>query len=178
MQGVGLMGMFDYVTCPPELLPDGFVPDGYPFGETSFQTKDFDSTMASYRITPEGRLEIHLYDMQPTGKWYYHDFNKNGEKVYCEKDEMHGGSDPTLPYAEFERVGERWAEVHSVDGQKYTGEFSFYASERTPQSSLLGGGDKWHEYIAKFVDGQLVEIRDDSDRMERAMEKLKKEKGV
>lgn len=33
------------------------MPDGYPFGETNFQTKSFECIMITYRITPEGRLE-------------------------------------------------------------------------------------------------------------------------
>ena len=56
-------------------------------------------------------------------------------------------------------------ELHQRDGSLYSGEFNFYTS---------GKGGRWYEFIAKFKDGQLQEIVDDSARMEEAL----KQKGV
>jgi hypothetical protein len=65
----------------------------------------------------------------------------------------------------FDNEESTWHEYHLRDGRPFTGEFSFYTAEggATPVG-------RWHEYVAKFEDGQLQEIVDDSERMERALQ--------
>jgi hypothetical protein len=48
----------------------------------------------------------------------------------------------------FKRENEHWEEYTDQHGKLFTGSFTFYTYR----------GDKWHEYTAYFVDGQLREI--------------------
>lgn len=57
-------------------------------------------------------------------------------------------------------------EWHNRDGSLFSGEFNFYTN---------GANGRWYEFTARFEDGQLQEIVDDSERMERVMAQLRAE---
>lgn len=122
------MGMFDYVECEVE-LPDAFVVEDQRY---CFQTKNFENTMDTFRITKEGRL------------FYL-------EKIW----EYLGEYDPgwTKPKGtkipKYEVVREEWVEWHTHRGTPFHGEFNFYTSDKNKN---------WHEYIAIFEHGQLAKI--------------------
>lgn len=116
------MGMFDYVTCEVP-LPDGWQPD-------ELQSKDFDCSMTTVRVSAEGRLLIERYDSYTVPK----------EERPC----------PDAPEGSIEAIcgilgkrNRRWEDLN------YHGDFNFY-----------GGVFKndWHEYYARFTEGQLDRI--------------------
>lgn len=115
------------------------LPDGYtPASNERFQTKNFDNAMMTLKITANGRLEILLFDEEYVGE-YHPEWAEDGF---------------TIP--RYERINERWSEWHERDGSKFHGRFTFYG---------IDDQNKWHEYIAKFTDGQLEEILIVPDRL-------------
>jgi hypothetical protein len=124
------MGMFDNVYCN-QPLPDGFI------SRSGFQTKDFDRAMETYTITPDGHLMhrfIDHYDPVPEGEWKYVGTTDPLEKIW------HEASKEKAVYAERDVNFHGW--------------FRFYAGEGKRED----GTWRWHEYRAKFTDGQLVKI--------------------
>ena len=99
------MGLYDSIFCEMP-LPDGYVPN------RECQTKALDNELATYRITPEGRLV-----REKTGTFRENrpeppvDMEHHGYIVFCDIDGDANADDAT-----------------------------------------------WHEYQAKFTDGQCVEI--------------------
>jgi hypothetical protein len=128
------MGMFDYVKVGVP-LPDGWVP-----GE--LQSKDFDCTMTTVEITPEGRLRIEDFEYEevPKAERRYPDATSGWKAI--------AGS--------IRKTNRRWRDLN------YHGVFEFYGDERIapPKNPPYYEADehKWHSYNAKFTDGQLVEI--------------------
>jgi hypothetical protein len=136
------MGMFDYVVCEAP-LPDGWAAD-------ELQTKDFDCTMTTLRISAEGRLLIERYESYTVPK-------------------------EDRPYPDAEEGD--WREIVGMWGKRnkhwedlnFHGEFNFYGNEGVGERTfvpLTPGStvghyrqDKlWHEYNARFTDGRLVRI--------------------
>lgn len=113
------------------IVCDRIMPDGLDGSEVEFQTKDFDNEMDVITITTDGRLKRDL--------WHYEDTSKD-----------------KLPYPDAKPgswqsicgIITRVVDKEDVD-MNFHGTFYFYASDKDK---------KWHEYIAKFTDGNLVEI--------------------
>jgi hypothetical protein len=149
------MGMFDWVKV------DVPLPDGWraPNDET-FQTKDFESTMTTIWITPEGRLMVEDSDIEIVP-----------EAERPGYDPATGGFTGSLGglIGSIRHINHKWRDLN------YHGWFGFYGSE-SPDNGHTGGfftnGKRysdvnmtvelpsliWHEYRVKFTDGQLVEI--------------------
>lgn len=146
------MGMFDYIRC------DYPLPDGWQAGE--LQTKDFDCEMVEHVITKDGRLMLERIDethLVPKVERPYPD----------------APDDSIMPMCGAIRT------VRSRHDANFHGTVNFYGSEyRTLEDQparprgVAHHGDAvtdyttgaplkhiWHEYEAKFTDGQLVEIR-------------------
>jgi hypothetical protein len=132
------MGMFDYVRC------DVPLPDGEQWGEQDLQTRDFEygdigASMTTYHITAEGRL-----------------LRLDREMEWIPPDEPVDTSSRSLIHllASFgteREVSRTWVDV------EHHGYLRFYGSKTDPiqfRSDVL----RWHEYKAKFTDGQLIEI--------------------
>lgn len=104
------------------------LPDGW-HGK-GMQSKDFECEMTLYRITAEGRLTRQDSDWEDVPK---------AERPYPDAAE----DDWKRNIGARRRINIRWPDTN------YHGIFNFY-----------GGGfqNDWHEYNAKFTDGQLVEI--------------------
>jgi hypothetical protein len=106
------------------------LPDGFS-GE--LQTKDFDCPyMDVYTISADGRLMERYVEREepvPESEWKYVGSTHPLEKI------RHEHSKTKIIY------GERDTNYH--------GWLNFYG----------GSADEWHEYNAKFTDGQLVEIK-------------------
>ncbi len=137
------MGMFDYVKS--EIaLPDGFS------GE--LQSKDFGCDMTDIVIRANGRLEIERFEYETTPK---------EERPYPDADD---DSIMALCGA-LKRVNRRWEDLN------YHGDFCFYGYENVGEQTFVpayegatwghrDGEKRWHEYVARFTDGNLVSIRD------------------
>lgn len=143
------MGMFDYVRCE-AALPDGW--DGH-----DLQTKDFDCEMVTHVITKDGRLMLERIDET---------------HVVPQEERPYPKEDGLLGMCGMLRT------VRSLHDSKFHGVVNFYGSEyRTPDDqpaqpkgvAAQGGNYSdyttgaplkhvWHEYNAKFTDGQLVAI--------------------
>lgn len=143
------MGMFDYVRS--EIpLPDGFT------GE--LQSKDFDCTMTEIVIRANGRLEIERFEYETTPK---------DERPYPDADE-----DSAMSFVGcIRKVNRRWEDMD------YHGDFEFYGYERVgPQTFVplydgakvgyYKGETRWHEYVARFSDGQLAWVKDATQGIE------------
>lgn len=105
------------------------LPDGWEPDE--LQSKDFDCTMTKVRISAEGRLEIERYESYDVPK---------AERPY-----------PNAEPGSFEEICGIWGKRNRHwEDLNFHGDFNFY-----------GGGFKndWHEYLARFTEGQLVRIR-------------------
>jgi hypothetical protein len=107
------------------------LPDGWLPGE--LQTKDFDCEMVTHVITKDGRLMLERIDET-------HLVPKE-ERPYPNDDGLLGmcGSIRT---------------VTSLRDSNFHGVANFYGSEGTPNTPDY----HWHEYNAKFTDGNLQEI--------------------
>jgi hypothetical protein len=123
------MGLFDYVRCEVP-LPDGF--DG------ELQTKDFDCPyMETYTITKDGRLLLrYVSEWVPTpeSEWKYTGDDDPLHKLWHE-------SSKKRPI-----FADRDINFHGMLG--------FYGHT----GRHADGTWRWHEYSAKFTDGQLIEI--------------------
>lgn len=115
------MGMFDYVKVN-QSLPDGWSSD-------ELQSKDFDCTMTTVEITPEGRLMVEDFEYEEVPK--------------AERPHPNGKGLLAL-MGSVRKINRRWRDLN------FHGRFRFYGGG--------GGEDDWHEYEAKFTDGSLVEI--------------------
>jgi hypothetical protein len=123
------MGMFDYLICNYP-LPDGFVVDL----EDSFQTKSFDNEMTTYHIGIDGTLS-------------YEDFQY---ETVPEEERPWYGTD------KFEGLGRLIGSLRRVNEKiiqlpDYHGDIRFYTSTQDP--------DTWHEYIARFTNGKVQDIK-------------------
>jgi hypothetical protein len=127
------MGMFDYVRC--ELpLPDGWGADG---SYVELQTKDFEFPyLETYTITKGGRLTrrfVSDWEPVPESEWEYVGDDNPLHKLWHERSKR--------------------KPIHSERDVNFHGMLNFYGSE----------GTRWHEYNAKFTDGQLVSIEAATD---------------
>jgi hypothetical protein len=143
------MGMFDYIRCEVP-LPDGWKP-------YDLQTKDFDCQMVTHVITKDGRLMLERIDRCEEVP--------RAERPYPNDDGILGLMGSIRNYK-------------SLHDSKFHGVVNFYGSEyQTPdgQPASYKGVEHdadgvrchttkaplkhvWHEYNAKFTDGQLVSI--------------------
>lgn len=127
------MGMFDYVKVGVP-LPDGWE-------ATELQSKDFACKMTTVEITPDGRLRIEEFEYENVPK---------EERPHPDKDGILG------MMGSIRKVNRRWRDLN------FHGVFNFYGQERIapPANPPYFHPDehKWHEYNAKFTDGQLVKI--------------------
>ena len=129
------MGMFDDVRC------ERVMPDGYDArGRAAFQTKDFECQMIEYRISDEGRMLQPILRTEEVPK---------AERLYPDADEG-----LLALCGSMRTVYEKWHDMN------YHGIVHFY----THDSDGKGGGT-WHGYLAKFIEGQLVEITLDDETM-------------
>jgi len=156
------MGMFDYLRCEVS-LPDGWKPP------RELQTKDFDCNMVTHVISAEGRLMLSRIDrVEEVPK---------AERPYPNDDGFLGLCGSIRTHT-------------SLHDSNYHGLVNFYGSEyQTPEGAPASyhgvehdaDGVRchktktplkhvWHEYNAKFTDGQLVgiEIVPDLDRAARS----------
>jgi hypothetical protein len=105
------------------------LPDGWKPDE--LQSKDFDCSMTNIRISAEGRLLIERYESYtvPKEDRLYPDAKPGSIEEIC---------------GILGRRNHRWEDLN------FHGDFNFY-----------GGAFKndWHEYMARFTEGQLVSIR-------------------
>jgi hypothetical protein len=129
------MGMFDdflYEHADP--LPDGFK-------GRNFQTKDFECSMVTYRLSPEGRLMQPIWrsEVVPKHERPYPDAEEGTLHAIC-------GSMRTIV--------DRWHDMN------YHGDVNFYTSVK------VGEVYEWHGYYARFTEGQLTGIRLDEDTAE------------
>lgn len=115
------MGMFDTIICEYP-LPDGNT-------ETSFQSKNFDCMMDTYKITTDGNITVFRYDIEENG---------------IEEMEWRAG------LTKIKRVNKRWEIV------PFHGVFNFYGGQWS--NELQSHQGTWREYVAKFTDGKLMEI--------------------
>jgi hypothetical protein len=145
------MGMFDYIRCEVP-LPDGWEAD-------NLQTKDFDCEMVTHVITKDGRLMLERIDET-------HVVPK-AERPY-----------PDAPDDDIRSMCGMLRTVRSQHDSGFHGVVRFYGSEyrhlddkpACPRGAEHQGGEVrdwttkeplkhiWHEYNAKFTDGQLVGI--------------------
>ena len=124
------MGLYDIVKCEVAL------PDGFRRGE--FQTKTFnDPYMDLYTITAAGRLMCR--------------YEASREPV-PESEWMHVGA--THPLEQLWHEQSKTRPIYAERDTGYHGILNFY----TDSGSRHDGTWKWHEYNAKFTDGNLVEI--------------------
>ena len=122
------MGMFDNIRCEVP-LPDGFT------GE--LQTKDFDCEMVEHVITKDGRMML------------------------CRIDEVQEVPKAERPYPNddgFLGLCGSIRRIMSLHDAHFHGVVNFYGSEGDPNNRGPGTDYRWHEYNAKFTDGQLVSI--------------------
>lgn len=124
------MGMFDYIRCDAP-LPDGWKPKG------SLQTKDFDCEMVEHIITSDGKLMLERID----------------EVIEVPK---HERPYPDAPDDCLQSIcgSVKYIKSHHA-ASDFHGVIRFYGYEGDPNADEI----EWHEYNAKFTDGQLVEIR-------------------
>jgi len=135
------MGMFDYVKCE-RTLPDGW---DLTNDHVGLQTKDFDCTMTTIKITEDGRLMILDFEHEEVPK---------AERRYPNDEGLLG------MIGCLRRVNERWRDL------SFHGVMSFYGLEDLKDdywvASTRPDGGYWqkryrdHDYEAKFTDGQLV----------------------
>jgi hypothetical protein len=143
------MGMFDYIRCEAP-LPDGWSPD-------ELQTKDFDCDMVTHVITKEGRLMLERIDET---------------HIVPKEERPYPNEDGLLGMCGMMRT------VTSIHDSNFHGIVNFYGSEyrsvdgrpAQPKGTMHEGGNAydyttkeplqhiWHEYNAKFTDGNLQEI--------------------
>ena len=107
------------------------LPDGWQ--PSDLQSKDLACELDHYTITANGRLirkYVSGYEDVPEAEWAYKNSDGLLEKIWHEASKKR--------------------KIYSVCDMNYHGILNFYSME-TP-------GNKWHEYRAKFTDGNLVTI--------------------
>lgn len=137
------MGMFDYVVCEVP-LPDGWEP-------SELQSKDFDCEMTTIRVSGEGRLLIERYETYtvPKEDRRYPDAPDGSIMSFC---------------GILGKRNRHWVDLN------FHGDFNFYGTERVGKQTFVQltegsnvgyyeGERRWHEYVARFTDGNLVSIR-------------------
>ena len=108
---------------------EALLPDGWR-PRKPLQTKDFDCEMVTHVITKEGRLLIcKIIDSE----------------VVPESERPYPGADGVLKWAGSIRI------KTTMEDSNFHGVVRLYGLED-------GDPDRWHEYRAKFTDGQLVSI--------------------
>ncbi len=120
------MGMFDYIRCEAP-LPDGWEPKG------PLQTKDFDCEMVTHTITKDGRLMLDRGHNEDVPK---------AERPY--PDAKPGSLDEIIGCIR---------RVPKYEDANFHGHVRFYSYEGDPNAE--DGSYRWHEYNAKFTNGQL-----------------------
>lgn len=131
------MGMFDTVICK-RIMPDGF--DGR---NGDFQTKDLERTLAVFTITRDGRLVVDRTKSIPV---------KNPKRPF--KNPKHIRNIIKNIHAEWRTV--KLPREHV----KFTGQLNFYTYDQSTRDPMLPYDHKyWHEYLATFKRGKLVNIR-------------------
>jgi hypothetical protein len=124
------MGMFDYVQCEVP-LPDGLQP-------IELQTKDFECDMVVHVITKDGRL------MMDCG---HNEMVPLMERPYWKPE--WGDSASAENEHPWEAICGSMRHVPKYEDASFHGIINFYGRD---------GDNNWHEYNAKFTDGQLVKI--------------------
>lgn len=124
------MGMFDDVRC------DVPLPDGHT-GQ-SFQSKDFECEMSKYTITKDGRLTCRYVS----------------ERVPVPENEWQYSKDDPDPLHRLWHESSKWKNVYAERDTNFHGWVNFYNATGSRADDTW----EWHEYKAKFTDGQLVEI--------------------
>lgn len=108
------------------------LPDGFA-GE--LQTKDFDCDMVTHRITADGRLMLTRIDRR--------ELVPKSERPF-----------PDAAEGTIEEIAGSIRTFTSEHDSHFHGWVRFYGSEGSPNDETW----IWHEYRAKFTDGQLVTI--------------------
>jgi hypothetical protein len=106
------------------------LPDGWKPGDRELQTKDLDCALVTHVITKQGRLLVDMGHDEPVPK---------EERPYPDDEGLRGFLGSIRHISQY------------VDSN-YHGYLNFYGSEGS------GPTFHWHEYRAKFTDGQLVKI--------------------
>lgn len=139
------MGMFDYIRCEVP-LPDGWQ-------ASNLQTKDFDCAMVEHVITKDGRLmmDIGHDEMVPLAErpsWKAEwGFTEEAEKEHP-----------------WEAMRGCLRHIKKHEDANFHGVVNFYGNETIGYEPAQPGDQfrrpiyRWHEYNAKFTDGQLVGI--------------------
>ena len=137
------MGMFDWVSVEVP-LPDGWNPPEH------LQSKDFDCEMTIIRVGQRLKIERFEYETVPREQRPYPDAEKGSLRALC---------------GMFRKVNRKWEDLN------FHGIFNFYGSEDTGKLLAVNMKDgtcapigeepqerAWHEYFAKYTDGQLVGV--------------------
>ena len=144
------MGMFDYIRCDYP-LPDGWQPVG------ALQTKDFDCEMVTHVITADGRLMLERKAERP-----YPDAPDDSllsmcgsVRTECSQHNSNFHGVVNFYGSEYRTMDDQPARPR---GTEHHGEKVCDYTTKEPLKQI------WHEYDAKFTDGQLVEIVAVEDR--------------
>ena len=129
------MGMFD------DLLVEVDLPDGYT--GKAFQTKDLDCTLSTYKITSDGKLVREVIDYETV---------PDDERPPEPPADAHWLDKIRWLHTDKRETGRHW------DVIEHHGYIFFYNYEK------IDGEMVWHEYRAKFTDGQLVNIEKIEER--------------
>jgi hypothetical protein len=139
------MGMFDYIRCEVP-LPDGWQPD-------ELQSKDFDCEMVTHYISKEGRMML--------------DCGHNEEVPLMERRGWKaewGDSEEAQKEHALEAIMGCIRRIPKYVDSNYHGVVNFYGSETVgyepeqPGDTFRRAIRVFHDYEAKFTDGQLVGI--------------------
>lgn len=163
------MGMFDTVLVEVP-LPDGYLPVEANGEPVTFQTKDLDCTMTTYRIAAPGLLLEEQWEAEPTPEDTA-DAEAAAERALLSTIPGSTPSDPSVwgtntrpsPLAGLfgilKRTGARvWTQ------SSYTGEITFYSTVSRHGSATRRGGRSrrqgaFVEFVATFFAGRLESIR-------------------
>lgn len=132
------MGMFDYIKCEVP-LPDGWS------GE--LQSKDFDCEMVTHVISSDGRLMVDRghNEMVPLLERPYWKAEWGNDEAAEKKHPL-------------EALQGCMRRVKNYVDSKHHGMVRFYGTETIGKDAEGYPKYKWHEYSAKFTDGQLMSI--------------------
>lgn len=101
-----------------------------------YQSKDFDCELTMIRITESGRLEIERFEYESVPK---------EERPYPNDVGLAG------MMGSLRKVNTKWEDLN------YHGMFNFYGNDGE------GFEGEWFDFVAKFTDGNLVEINRTND---------------